>query len=219
MICEYCKKEFSNKSTLNHHQKSAKYCLKMQGRDNEIIKEKKEQCFICMKSFSSKSYLITHLESLKCGSIYDLNTVIKDLKLKIEEFQDCKESIKHLDYKNKELKDENIQLMDELKKLLHKNKNLESNIIEMNNDIHILRGMNTILENDHDCIKDIAKQPKTVNNNKVLNITPLDFSDLKHVKNIIDDKYKINYIFSGQKGMAKFTFDHLLKDENGKKQI
>ena len=28
--CEYCKKTYSTKSNLNNHQKTAKYCLKIQ---------------------------------------------------------------------------------------------------------------------------------------------------------------------------------------------
>ena len=46
-------------------------------------------------------------------------------------------------------------------------------------------------------------------------VTPLDFNNTNNLKTLIDDKYNLNYIFSGQKGIAKFAVDHLLKDDEG----
>ena len=66
-------------------------------------------------------------------------------------------------------------------------------------------------------LKAIDKHSITNNTtNKILNIvTPLDFTSKELIKNTINDNYKLDYIFSGQKGIAKFAFDHLLKDEEG----
>ena len=86
------------------------------------------------------------------------------------------------------------------------------------NENNTLKEINNIYKLDHDCIQNIAKQPKNIvnSNNKILNIiTPLDFTSKELIKNTINDNYKLDYIFSGQKGIAKFAFDHLLKDEEG----
>jgi hypothetical protein len=37
MECQFCKNTFSNKKNLNAHQKNAKYCLKIQGKDPNYI--------------------------------------------------------------------------------------------------------------------------------------------------------------------------------------
>ena len=60
MNCEYCKKEFKNNSSLNLHVKTAKYCLKIQ--DELGINNDKEQCQLCLKTFTIKKYLKEHLD-------------------------------------------------------------------------------------------------------------------------------------------------------------
>ena len=59
-ICIYCNKEFTSKSILRNHQKSAKYCLKIQTEFNLIpenkieIEQKSYPCKHCGKSFNEK---------------------------------------------------------------------------------------------------------------------------------------------------------------------
>ena len=48
-------------------------------------------------------------------------------------------------------------------------------------------------------------------NNKIINISPLDLSN-ERIKNILETKYTKDYIFDGQKGLAHFTYEHILKD-------
>ena len=48
MECQFCKNIFSTKTNLNSHQKTAKYCLKIQG----IEVEKKYECKWCNKLFT-----------------------------------------------------------------------------------------------------------------------------------------------------------------------
>jgi hypothetical protein len=183
MFCEYCNTQFKSTSSLNFHQKSAKYCLKIQNK-NEIIeeKDKNEQCQICMKVFTKK-YIFTHIQN---SCITNINSFIKDLKNESN------------DLRNK-LNEKELELQKK-----------EREIIE-------LKSITNILKNDHDCLKDIARQPKNItNNNKILNIvTPLNLTNTDQLKTIIDTKYKLDYIFSGQKGIAKFAIDHILKDEEG----
>jgi len=55
--CKFCKKKFCNKSSLKKHQKTAKYCLKIQGKGNI---ESKYKCEACNKSFTRKDLFIYH---------------------------------------------------------------------------------------------------------------------------------------------------------------
>ena len=56
MECQYCKSLFSGNSSLLLHQKSAKYCLKIQ----EDFKPKVFKCECCEKVLSTKHRLSTH---------------------------------------------------------------------------------------------------------------------------------------------------------------
>ena len=60
MFFKLYKKEFSSKSNLNAHQKSAKYCLDLQGK-----KEKLFECEYCTKNFTQKQALIVHCNTCK----------------------------------------------------------------------------------------------------------------------------------------------------------
>ena len=58
MECPYCNTKFSCKTSLKHHQETAKYCLKLQG-----INTKKFVCECCQKNFSTKYRLENHYRS------------------------------------------------------------------------------------------------------------------------------------------------------------
>ncbi len=55
MNCEFCNKEFSNKSNMIAHQKTAKYCVEIQGREVLYF-----QCEFCEKKFTSRQNQIEH---------------------------------------------------------------------------------------------------------------------------------------------------------------
>jgi len=59
MKCEHCKNSFKTKSSLRHHQKTAKYCLAKRNVINSDL-----VCESCSKSFSSKHWLNYH--SIRC---------------------------------------------------------------------------------------------------------------------------------------------------------
>lgn len=56
MECQYCKKIFTTKSSLNQHQTKAKYCLEIQGKNNDNFKCR------CGKTFGRKHHLVNHQE-------------------------------------------------------------------------------------------------------------------------------------------------------------
>ena len=188
MECEFCNKILSTVYSLKTHQKTVKSCLQKQGKINQINFE----CEFCLKNFTSKDNLNTHYKICK-EKIKD--SVVEEELDKIKE-----EHRQELD----KIKEEHRQEIDKLK--------------EENN---LLKGKLSILENNQNCIYDIAKQPKiansnTNNNNKILSINShMDFNNTEHVKKIIEEKYDTKYLFQGQKGVAQFAVDYILKDDNG----
>ena len=59
--CQYCKKTFTTKGNLIKHQRSAKYCIKIQKEEGNILNDIKEfKCFHCHKTFTDKNNLIKH---------------------------------------------------------------------------------------------------------------------------------------------------------------
>ena len=74
-------------------------------------------------------------------------------------------------------------------------------------------------EKFQDCLTDIAKQPKIQTNqqinNKYINLSPLNLTP-EYVKDKVEKNFTKNNFLEGQKGVAEFVFDNLLKDVNGK---
>jgi hypothetical protein len=87
-ICEFCSKEFTIKGNLLYHQKTAKYCIKIQGKEvkDEFI------CFECNKTFLTKFSFTRHIKlcqekietEQKEKSVNELNSNILKLKSKLE---------------------------------------------------------------------------------------------------------------------------------------
>ena len=86
--CEFCKKDFSTKGVLLSHQKTAKYCLEIQGIN--IKNNCNFKCDYCDKTFTLKHNLNDH------------NSICKQKKIK--ETEDNK--IKEYDVEIKKIKDE-----------------------------------------------------------------------------------------------------------------
>ena len=193
MECNFCNKIFASKSSLNVHQKTTKYCLKLQGKNEE----KNFECEYCNKIFTVKINLISHYGICK----------EKELKDK------CK---KREEILIKELNKETEKFRKEFEIVL---KQKEEEINELKQKIAELTGRLYTFKDDHDLIKEIAKQPKntTNNNNNTLNIsTSLDFDNIDRIKDVIENDFNINYAINGQKGIANLVKDKLLKDDNGK---
>jgi len=184
MECDFCNKIFSCKSSLILHQKTAKYCLKLQGK----INEEQFECEHCNKKFTVKQNLISH---------YGI----------------CKEKEVNYKFEQRE-KDIRKEFEIELKEKDNEINELKQKIAELNGRLYTLK-------EDHEVLKEIAKQPKntttTNTTTNTLNITTcLDFDNIDKIKDVIEKDFNIDYAINGQKGIAKFVKDKLLKDDNGK---
>lgn len=192
MFCEHCNTEFKSVSSLNNHKRNAKYCLKLQNNENNENIENKEEykCTYCNKAFSEK-YLKTHIS--KCINYFEL--IIDNLKKEINEKEE------------------------EFKKILY----------EKDNEIIRLKVENSFLQNEHNLfinsyqedrnhIKELTKKPTTIiNNSHNINnmlINPI-IENIPKIKEKIEHNLNINHIIEGQKGIANFAVNNILKDDSG----
>lgn len=109
--CEFCSSIFKSNSTLNTHQKTAKYCLKIQNKVDDDKKSKLFNCEYCQKSLTSFQRLTIHEQ--KC--------VIIDNKIRLK-YQEKYEKIinKQRDKYEKMLKQHEAQnkiLLDKIENL------------------------------------------------------------------------------------------------------
>jgi hypothetical protein len=171
-------------------------------------------CEFCNKTLSNKGALLQHQKNTK----YCLQIQGKISNNYTCAFCDSNYTTnQYLINHEKKCKDNN---MENIKQKLLKTKEYEETIKNLESEISSLKGAIKVYEKNQDCLHEIAKNPKTTNNTtnntKILNIqTPLDFNNKEKLQNIINEKYNSSYLHDGQKGVAKFAVDHILKDEQG----
>lgn len=100
-ICEWCKNSFTFVQNLKKHQKTAIYCLKIQGIDSEQLK-----CKFCCKEYTTKPSYNKHIQ--KCPQ-----KAIATLK----KYKKIKNEVKQLREENSIVKEENKALKKKVKKL------------------------------------------------------------------------------------------------------
>ena len=189
MECKFCKKQLSTVGNLNYHIKNNKNCLEIQKNQDQNDNNNLVSCDFCKKSFSNKT-LKVHLKSCKNKIIKQKDDIIEEMKKE---------------------KDDIIVEKDNLLK------EKDDIIEEMKNRILKLETENDIYKNDHDFVKNLASQPKitTNNNNNKIKVMNNFFDNPEKVKQLVNDKLTQNHICDGQKGVAQFAYDTLLKDEDG----
>jgi hypothetical protein len=77
---------------------------------------------------------------------------------------------------------------------------------------------NKLLARNRDIVEGLASQPKTTTNkttNKVSILAPLDLSS-ERLKDLVEANFTNAHLLEGQKGVARFTVEHVIKDEDGK---
>jgi len=134
----------------------------------------------------------------------------KDKELKEQLKNKYKELKEQLETKDKELKDKDRAII----KLKTQNENYEK---QEENYKKQIKDLQDKLENL--ASKAIERPTTIVSNtttNNSLNIaTSMDFDNIDHIKNLIDNYLTINHIVDGQKGLANFVKETMLIDDNG----
>lgn len=198
MICEFCKNKLSTLSSLNYHKKTNKACLKIQLEkeqdvNKDIDKEKdigKNMCEFCNKSLTSIQTFKVHIKNCKVKK--EIN------KLKMENEKEIEK-----------IKMENEKEIEKIK-MEH-----EIEMEKLENEIIKLKTQNEYLIKDRELVHKIASQPKNSNSNNKINVINNIFSNPEKVKQIVETQLTQNHIVDGQKGIAQFAYNTLLKDEEG----
>jgi len=153
-------------------------------------------CEYCNKTYSTKGNLKRHLHVCK---------ILKDKKV-----DEIKENY------DKEL----LNIKYEYKKLLKEQEEKYERKLKEQEEKHLLQieKLQDRLENL--ATKAIEKPTNTTNTtntttNNVLNLSPFDL-DNEDFKAKIEEGYNMQYFLKGTRGVAEFTKDKLLKDEDGK---
>ena len=184
--CKFCKKNYSTKSILTNHQKTAKHCIKIQQsvlEDNCVneVKYKLFKCKYCNKTFSSNYNLNKHVKLCIC---YYKNLLLEK------------------DSKNEQLE----------KKILYLEERLKT--IELETENRILRQYSQDNQSTiHEIAKQPRIQQNN-NNQKILITSPMDLTP-ENIKSIIDNNFSADYMIQGQKGIARFAYDNMLHDNDG----
>ena len=191
MDCEFCNHSFSSKGILISHQKSAKYCLKLQNKNNENF-----ICNFCNKIFTSQYNLNEHFNTCKQKQHEEMEIRLKDGFVK---------EIEYLTEKLKEMETNYTRQLDEKNRYYHqKLEEKETTITKLE----------TKLEKFENAVIANTRNPITTNNTIVLNT--LNLNDTEKFKSIIGEGLNKNVVCNGQRGLAKFVFDHILKGPDGK---
>ena len=152
-----------------------------------ILTDKFIPCEFCKKVFANKTLKI-HLLSCKNKKEQEKDKLIENMKKEKDDI------IKE--------KDDIIEEKDEI-------------IDEMKNRILELEVENKIYLKDHEFVKNMAAQPKTTNNNNKIRVMNNFFDNPEKVKQLVDEKLTRDHICDGQKGVAQFAINFLLKDDEG----
>ena len=190
MDCEFCKKEFSTKKNLVYHQKNAKYCLDIQGKNNDTYK-----CEYCEKILTTQQRLNDH-QNKSCKLKNKINYEQENKRIH-EEF---------LLYK----KQEKTRLKQFEQKLSEKDKQYEQKISEKNEYILKLEEKIDKYENK---FLSLASEPKT-KNTVVINTT-LNLAK-ENVTRLLDEHMTKDVVSGGQKGLAHMVYEKMLKGPDGK---
>jgi len=197
--CEFCGKEFSTKTNLGVHQRTAKYCLLIQGKESHNY-----ECEYCNKYFTSQQSLNEHKssscrEKSKKDCIKEYNEEILTLKeknIKLELFIEEKDfKITELQCIVYKLEEKLLQQKKEYEAKLEKFENAVISVAEAARTPTITYNTNS---NNHQ-----------VNNNQILNLSP------EVVEPILREKLTFDIAKQGQKGLASFVLNNMLKGPNG----
>jgi hypothetical protein len=186
--CEFCTKTFSSISNLRYHKKTNKACQIIQNKDKDEIELSLMECEFCSKKFTKQTIKI-HYTRCKKKSNEEIKRILHEKD----------EEIKRILYEKHE----------EIKKKDEENKKLQIRIVE-------LEAENKIYLQDREVVQKLALQPKTTtNNDNRIKINNNFFDNPERIKQMINEKLNKEYICDGQKGVAQFACNNLLKDENG----
>jgi len=211
MDCDFCKKTFSSKSNLYTHQNTAKFCLELQGKQEENGFE----CEFCKKKYAQKKGLILHNNI--CNE--------KDKKTQSDKHQENINRLESEIIKLKRLEKDNIKKVTQSHEAILKEKNeyiakLEAKLEKFENAVTNMAAATT-LSIEAKAIKASSAAQTPVTNNTTNNITVTTTNNnvlnlsKEHVKSVLTEHLDYNVVYAGQAGLAAFVVDKMLKNQAG----
>lgn len=187
MECDYCKKTYVNKSSLLHHQRTAKICLKLQEHHGILLNKITHQCDYCTKELTTKPRLEYHLSVCKFKKKDDQKRMEQNARKLYDEKEDQYEQLA-TDYRNeKEQFEYELRLKDDkIKELEDRLKNGSS-------------------------AKTINNIKKNINNN---HITINQIMTPESVREFFKNHYNLETLLGGQKSLAQFICDGFIREKD-----
>jgi hypothetical protein len=181
------------------HQRSAKYCLKIQGR---LDTSAKFSCTYCNKEFSLQSCLTRHIKTCK----YKENVS--------GQLHESQASVLQLEH-------ENTKLREELSVLFQQNASLNQENVKLRTENAIYQREKEIAQgNAHKINETLAKRATRTTNiqNNLVNLAVFD-KTTEDIEQLVDNKYDKNYLIQGPKGVAQFKRLYILKSRDDGRPI
>jgi hypothetical protein len=222
--CNFCNKQFSSKSCLNVHIKTAKFCLDSRESSNELLEHENLNCEFCKKVFTVKSSFQRHITICKekyVHTIENQNTSLEKLKKeKIDEIEKLKkEKIDEIQFLNKKHQEEinilNKKYEEEITKLKNKISEQEKRIIQIDTTNLILKENIRELNRKNDSLLNNSKLVINQTNNNYIGV---EFSQQCFDK-VVEDKYTYQYYVEGKEGAKKLIINFLYRDDDIKEVI
>ena len=232
MDCTYCQKSFSTKGSLAIHQKTAKFCLKLQGKNEESS----FICSNCNKAFTQKISLSDHLDV--CKERYkklldqkedEYSLIIKKLELEITKIKRLeKEKVKEkealfakdIDSLKEKLREKEALFAKDIDSLTEKLKEKNDYIVKLETKLEKFENVVTNMASATTQALEVKTAKASTTNNTTLNtnITVNNVLNLsqEHVKKVLEERLDYNVVYAGQAGLAMFVFNNILKDATGK---
>jgi hypothetical protein len=183
MKCEFCNNEFISKTSLIHHQKTAKYCILLQGID----KNTNFVCLKCNKKLSTQNRLYTHEQTCK----KHMEDIIR------------KECEQKLIEKDKIILERDLLISEQKIIIKELHADYKKQIDMQNKDFH--DRMQSMAEKAIDKPSTVTKNNTTQIINNLLPITP------EHLNEQVQFLTK-EHVTNGAVGYAKYALEFPLKD-------
>ena len=226
--CDFCKKSYSTRSSLNSHQRTTKACIKIQSEiQNNTLKHTQFECEYCKTIFTLEYTLKRHIDicthKKKSDSLQE-KIYIKKIKEELKTLNDrCKKQECELEsYKNqninntKQLKKQELDCVSKLKKQeLDHTKQLKKQELDYTKRLKEKDKETIALKATIERLASQAiKKPTSKVVNKKCNLST--FYTQEQIDNKIDSKFDDKYMIDGFRGIAQFVCDHISRDEEGR---
>ena len=231
MKCEFCSREFKNRSSLNQHMRTAKYCLKLRG---EAPSESSSfTCSDCGLVSTKRQNHEQHLRTCR-GALGELrqekfDREVAELQKKNYEqaeviSQQVEEKAEVISQQAEEKAEVTAQQAKELEEIIDKKDDvilrLTYKVRDLETELKIYKSQS---KEDRDTIAAIAKRPTSTTtqlnniNSVILQLKPLDYS----IENV-EEMFRVmepETLRNGQRGIAQHLIKEMFTTPDGDKKM